>query len=208
VFAPRQKHGAWGKKILVKTRCVVKADEATLLRLIELVSELATELTTLTRAPEVDPQHSSCLDNAAKAHEILAKANLLSESQTPTPFTRHQSPQLPDPRRIRGIIRQRQLRARFFDGELFSDPVWDILLDLAAARIEHKRVSITSACIASGVPPTTALRWIKVMVDCGLIRREDDIIDRRRSYLELTDSATLAMAKYFNAAELSYSTVV
>ncbi len=58
------------------------------------------------------------------------------------------------------IIRQRQLRARFFDGELFADPAWDMLLDLTAARVEARRVSVTSLCIASGVPPTTALRWI------------------------------------------------
>jgi DNA-binding MarR family transcriptional regulator len=196
-----------GQKILVKTRCVVKADEATLLRLVELVSRLATELTTLTRAPEGDPQHNSCLDNAIRAHELFAEVSLAGQSRAPSFFERHQNPHLPDPRHIRRIIRQRQLRARFFDGELFSDPVWDILLDLAAARVEHKRVSITSACIASGVPPTTALRWIKVMVDNGLIRREDDIIDRRRSYVELTDSATLAMAKYFNDAEQSHSIV-
>ena len=56
-------------------------------------------------------------------------------------------------RRIREL--QRQLRARFFDGELFADPTWDMLLDLTAARVEHTRVSVTSLCIASGVPPTT-----------------------------------------------------
>ena len=42
---------------------------------------------------------------------------------------------------MRRIIRQRQLRARFFDGDLFADPAWDMLLDLTAARIEMKRVS-------------------------------------------------------------------
>ncbi|MCB2078548.1 MAG: MarR family transcriptional regulator, partial [Novosphingobium sp.] len=69
-------------------------------------------------------------------------------------------PPLPDPRLVRRIIRQRQLRTRFFDGDLFADPAWDMLLDLTAARAEHARVSVTSLCIASGVPPTTALRWI------------------------------------------------
>lgn len=35
-------------------------------------------------------------------------------------------PPLPDPRLVRRIIRQRQLRARFFDGDLFADPAWDM----------------------------------------------------------------------------------
>ena len=45
------------------------------------------------------------------------------------------------------------------DAELFGDPAWDMLLDLTAARAEHTRVSVTSLCIASAVPPTGAPGW-------------------------------------------------
>lgn len=106
-------------------------------------------------------------------------------------------PAMPDPRLIRQIVRQRQLRARFFDGDLFADPAWDILLDLAAARAEHKRVSVTSLCIASGVPPTTALRWISQMVESGLLERVEDDADKRRAFIALSDKAADAMARYF-----------
>ncbi|MCT2401102.1 winged helix DNA-binding protein [Novosphingobium mangrovi (ex Huang et al. 2023)] len=106
-------------------------------------------------------------------------------------------PSLPDARLVRGIIRQRQQRARFFDGGLFADPAWDMLLDLTAARVEHKRVSVTSLCIASGVPPTTALRWIGQMVEAGLFVRVCDDSDRRRAFIDLTDKAVEAMARYF-----------
>jgi DNA-binding MarR family transcriptional regulator len=104
---------------------------------------------------------------------------------------------LPDPRLLRRILRQRQLRARFFDGDLFADPAWDILLDLTAARAEHKRVSVTSLCIASGVPPTTALRWIGQMTEAGLLERIEDDTDRRRAFIALTDRAADGMARYF-----------
>ena len=106
-------------------------------------------------------------------------------------------PPLPDPRLVRRIIRQRQLRTRFFDGDLFGDPAWDILLDLTAARAEHARVSVTSLCIASGVPPTTALRWIGMMTEAGLLQRVEDDTDRRRAFVALTDKAADAMARYF-----------
>lgn len=106
-------------------------------------------------------------------------------------------PALPDPRLVRRIIRQRQLRARYFEGDLFADPAWDMLLDLTAARAEHLRVSVTSLCIASGVPPTTALRWIGQMVDAGLLQRIDDETDRRRAFIALSDKAAEAMARYF-----------
>jgi DNA-binding MarR family transcriptional regulator len=72
-----------------------------------------------------------------------------------------------------------------------------MLLDLTAARAEHTRVSVTSLCIASGVPPTTALRWIGQMTEAGLLQRIEDETDRRRAFITLTDKAADAMARYF-----------
>ncbi|MBD3729588.1 MAG: winged helix DNA-binding protein [Sphingomonadales bacterium] len=106
-------------------------------------------------------------------------------------------PPLPDARLVRQVIAQRQARARYFDAELFADPAWDILLDLTAARVERKRVSVTSLCIASGVPPTTALRWIAQMSEAGLLERVEDETDRRRAFIQLSDKAADAMARYF-----------
>lgn len=106
-------------------------------------------------------------------------------------------PPLPDPRLIRRIIAQRRARDKFFGSDLFADPAWDILLDLTAARAEHTRVSVTSLCIASGVPPTTALRWISQMIEAGLLERIEDESDRRRAFIQLSDKAAEAMARYF-----------
>jgi DNA-binding MarR family transcriptional regulator len=72
-----------------------------------------------------------------------------------------------------------------------------MLLDLTAARAEHTRVSVTSLCIASGVPPTTALRWIGQMVETGLLQRVEDETDKRRAFITLSDRAVDAMARYF-----------
>ena len=109
------------------------------------------------------------------------------------------APRLPDGAIIRKFIQVRQLRAQFFDAELFADPAWDILLDLAAARAERRRVSVTSLCIAAGVPATTALRWISQMVDADLLVRIPDPHDRRRAHIALADSTADAMARYFVA---------
>jgi DNA-binding transcriptional ArsR family regulator len=104
---------------------------------------------------------------------------------------------LPDPRLVRRLIRQRQLRSQFFESELFADPAWDMLLDLTAARAEHRRISVTSLCIASGVPGSTALRWISILVDGGLAERIEDDTDKRRAFITLTDRAAEAMARFF-----------
>jgi DNA-binding MarR family transcriptional regulator len=91
------------------------------------------------------------------------------------------------------------LRARYLPGELFADPVWDMLLDLTAAAAEHSRISVTSLCLASGVPPSTALRWITQMEEAGLVERQDDNTDRRRAFIVLSDSTMASMARYFEA---------
>jgi DNA-binding transcriptional ArsR family regulator len=114
-------------------------------------------------------------------------------------LTRATKPPLPDPRLVRRIIQQRQQRNRFFNGELLCDPVWDMLLDLAVATAEFRQISVTSLCIASRVPPTTALRWIGVMTEHGLVRRIEDTQDRRRAFIALTDKARGAIARYFEA---------
>lgn len=87
-------------------------------------------------------------------------ANSENDLESDSSVIRKSRAALPDPRLVRNIIRARQSRIRFFGNDLFADPVWDMLLDLAVARVEHRRVSVTSLCIASGVPTTTALRWI------------------------------------------------
>lgn len=104
---------------------------------------------------------------------------------------------LPDPRLVRRVIHQRQARQRFFDSDLFADPAWDMLLDLAAALAEHHRVSVSSLCIASGVPATTALRWIRQMTETGQFDRVEDSSDKRRVFITLSDAAVDAMAHYF-----------
>ena len=107
----------------------------------------------------------------------------------------------PDATMLRQVIRQRKRRANLFPGIEFSDPAWEMLLDLKAAKGERRNVSVSSLCIASGVAPTTALRWIGHMIEAGLVVRHEDEEDRRRVYISLTDYAAAAMARYFSEAK-------
>ncbi|WP_309621913.1 winged helix DNA-binding protein [Novosphingobium sp.] len=167
-------------------------DRLVLLRLTEQVSQIAQRLERL-EGPVDRPGGDSAF-RFESPRPAFAGAEAEDGSARLVRATR---PALPDPRLVRRVIRQRQARARFFDGDLFGDPAWDMLLDLTAARAEHTRVSVTSLCIASGVPPTTALRWIGQMIDTGLLERVDDEADRRRAFITLTDKAADAMARYF-----------
>ncbi|HEX9954272.1 MAG TPA: MarR family winged helix-turn-helix transcriptional regulator [Allosphingosinicella sp.] len=102
---------------------------------------------------------------------------------------------------VRAMIRARRLRDQFFHSELFVDPAWDMLLDLFAARLEKRKVAVSSLCIAAAVPPTTALRWIKSLSDQGLFVRSADAEDGRRVFIELSDQSAAAMEAYLRAAQ-------
>ncbi|MBV9843420.1 MAG: MarR family transcriptional regulator [Sphingomonadaceae bacterium] len=102
---------------------------------------------------------------------------------------------------VRSIIRARRLRDAYFTADLFADPAWDMLLDLTAARMEGGDVAVSSLCIAAAVPPTTALRWIKLLSDTGLIVRRADPADRRRIFIALADAAADAMLRYLAAMQ-------
>lgn len=92
-----------------------------------------------------------------------------------------------DAPRIRAHIRARRLREKFFPQDVLADPGWDMLLDLAAARLEGQPVAVSSLCIAASVPTTTGLRWIKGMIDRGFFQRENDPNDARRSFITMTE---------------------
>lgn len=173
-------------------------DRMTLLRLTEQVSQIAAQLDRLGARTEEDAVRSGGVESPRAMFFDSADEAARRDARMSARLARAIKPPLPDPRLVRRIIRQRQLRSRHFDGELFADPAWDILLDLTAARAEHQRVSVTSLCIASGVPPTTALRWIGQMTDAGLLLRVDDEADRRRAFIALSDATADAMARYFH----------
>jgi len=102
---------------------------------------------------------------------------------------------------VRAMVRARRLREQFFQSELFADPAWDMLLDLYAAHLDQHRVAVSSLCIASAVPATTALRWIKTLTDNGLFVRRADPTDGRRVFIELSQGTADAMAAYLSELE-------
>lgn len=76
-----------------------------------------------------------------------------------------------------------------FGGDIFSDPAWDIILDLYIHNSKNMDVSVTSVCAASMVPITTALRYITVLSERGLIERSKNPKDGRSYLLRLTPEA-------------------
>jgi hypothetical protein len=100
---------------------------------------------------------------------------------------------------VQGLIRQRRSRAAAIGADLFADPVWDMMLDLLAARLEGRAVRTSSLCIAAGVPTTSALRWIRELTERGLFVRIPDPNDRRGVLIELSDQAAERLMEHLAA---------
>ncbi|WP_298171919.1 winged helix DNA-binding protein [Novosphingobium sp.] len=94
----------------------------------------------------------------------------------------------------------RRRRDRHLPGDLFGEPTWDILLDLYVATREGRPVPTTSACIGANVPPTTALRWLRILEARGLVEREDDGRDGRRTFVRLSARGLAAMDNWLQVA--------
>jgi hypothetical protein len=179
-----------------KLREMDEGDRKALLRLTEEVGRIARKLDTV---PTHLPTADTSMQFAPQTSSAGSPTQGFRNNEREQKMERKPRPPLPDPRLVKSIIRERQKRSEFFEGELFADPAWDILLDLTAARAEHRRVSVTSLCIAANVPATTALRWIAQMVDTGILERIRDDTDRRRAFIALSNNAADAMARYFDA---------
>lgn len=91
--------------------------------------------------------------------------------------------------RIEIMIKTRAMRAAHLQHVEFGEAPWDMLLDLTVARYRSRRTSVSSLCIAAGVPTTTALRCLKSLIDGGIVERVPDPGDRRRSFVSIGDEA-------------------
>jgi hypothetical protein len=97
----------------------------------------------------------------------------------------------------RHYLRLRRIREAEMPN-MFQDPAWDILLDLFAAAMEGKSISVSSACIASAAPPTTALRHIEKLNRAGLLYRHGAPDDRRRIFVSITTRGEEMVRNFLN----------
>lgn len=104
---------------------------------------------------------------------------------------------------IRSLQKARNFRATLFGENLFADPAWDMLLELYASELTQQRVSVSRATNASGVPLSTALRWMAVLEERNLVMRVGDPLDARRVWISLTPNSASLMHRYFAATSIT-----
>ena len=98
---------------------------------------------------------------------------------------------------VRNCLAARQRRASHFNAKHFSDPAWDILLELYGAALSQRRLTVSRLSERSGTPMTTALRWITIFENEGLVTREFNPLDGRLVYIVLSSAGLVSMDEYF-----------
>lgn len=154
--------------------------------LLDKISNLSSELQRLSYLMD-EPSRSANAEPAAKAASALpslAPGEPIASEQL-TAFIRDQ-------------LRRETKRREIGGGELFGDPAWAMLLDLLLAKIEGRRVSVSSACIASGAPMSTALRLVRRLVDESVLCRLPDEHDRRRHFLAINAKFEQPLVDYLS----------
>jgi Winged helix DNA-binding domain len=147
----------------------------------------------------LDAEHLRQLtDEVSRVAQTLARLAIGSSVAQRKP--QHDVSELPEvsAAALRAVIGARRKRQEYFPAELFADPAWDMMLDLLEAEISHRRVAVSSVCIAAAVPATTALRWLKAMAEQGMIIRISDPHDARRVFVELSPEFSRALRHYFS----------
>ena len=99
---------------------------------------------------------------------------------------------------IRRSPQARRQRGQFFNMRLFSDPAWDMLLELYVAALTQRKLTVSRLSERSLTPLTTTLRWIAALEAEGIAKREVNPLDRRQIFIILTNRAVVLMDSYFD----------
>ncbi|MBV9840401.1 MAG: MarR family transcriptional regulator [Sphingomonadaceae bacterium] len=106
------------------------------------------------------------------------------------------------------LLAARRGRSRIFGDGLFSDPAWEMLLDLYVREARGVETGVSSLGLASGAPPSTALRWLTNLERRGLVERYRSQNDQRVRYVRLTRTALESFDVYMDeASRWLYSSV-
>lgn len=93
---------------------------------------------------------------------------------------------------ILSILIARRGRQAVLGSNLFSEPAWDLLLELYAAKLGSRSMSLADLARAIETPHSTTTRWIAVLKARGLAT-ESDATDPDQQWVRLTDEGASKM---------------
>jgi len=91
------------------------------------------------------------------------------------------------------VLTLRRARSQILGEGLFSDPAWDMLLQLYLAKLRGRQVKLTD--LVTDVPDSTRARWASVLEERRLLRCRMDALVPSALWIELTETGTERMSR-------------
>jgi len=95
---------------------------------------------------------------------------------------------------VRSVLHVRRGRESIFGRNLFSDPAWDVLLELYAAQFANRTASDSELASVIGAPRSVIARWITTLVEAGLVAPTAERTENELT-VTLTENGAAKMAR-------------
>jgi DNA-binding MarR family transcriptional regulator len=95
------------------------------------------------------------------------------------------------------VLRWRRIQRSLFPEAVFRESCWDILLLCLSGQLAGRQMCVKQIRNELDESSTSLLRRLQELEDAGMLRRERDDVDGRRTIVRLTDEAATAMSRYF-----------
>jgi hypothetical protein len=99
---------------------------------------------------------------------------------------------------IRSILSIRCGRSGVFGEGLFSDPAWDILLELLAARLGNRKVTLPD--LSEIAPESVLARWVAVLEERQLVSCEVNPFRPEQFWVRLSSACADRMIQFLTTA--------
>ena len=99
----------------------------------------------------------------------------------------------------RQTLMGREQRSRYFDPVLFSNPAWDILLNLYVAAAEGRGLGVLDCCTTSALPQGVALYWLSYLKQEEMVIEVPAATRPRQTLIRLSDQTQKAMSAYLSS---------
>jgi DNA-binding response OmpR family regulator len=163
-------------------------------RLDRVVPRQITDVTDILTKPLERHTLVYSIQEATRRHAALLSRSGVTLSALPNRRSATTKRELPADLQVLQWLRDLdEQRSKALDGIVKTDATWNMLAELLRARITKRRISVTSLCLASRGPVTSALRRVEQLLQDGLITYTLDPKDRRRKYVELTSEGASRM---------------
>lgn len=83
---------------------------------------------------------------------------------------------------------------------LFTDSCWNMCLDIYLCGLKDQQVTVSAIAHSSGIPMTTAMRYINVMAEQGLLQKSSNPADQRMVFVAVSEECQAKIEKLLSNA--------